>query len=57
MFISGFGFVFEWMQIGALGLLGCVITMIWRSFNDYDRDYYIPVEEVKKTELAAGRRV
>jgi cytochrome aa3-600 menaquinol oxidase subunit 1 len=57
MFVSGFGFVFEWMQIGALGLLGCVITMIWRSFNDYDRDYYIPVAEVKKTELAAGRRV
>ncbi|MCH5583695.1 cytochrome aa3 quinol oxidase subunit I [Shimazuella sp. AN120528] len=57
MFVAGFGFVFEWLQIGFLGLLGSVITMIWRSFNDYDRDYYIPVEEVKKTELAAGRRV
>jgi cytochrome aa3-600 menaquinol oxidase subunit 1 len=52
MFIAGFGFVFEWLQIATLGVIGVLATMLWRSFNDYDRDYYIPVDTIERTERA-----
>lgn len=58
-FIVGFGFVFEWLWMGVLGLIGVVATMFYRSFTDYDADYYIPVEEIEHEEahLAAKRRM
>ncbi|GGH75701.1 cytochrome aa3-600 menaquinol oxidase subunit 1 [Pullulanibacillus pueri] len=53
-FISGFGFVFGWYWIAALGLLGVAICMIARS-NNRNTDYHIPAEEVEETEAAYGR--
>lgn len=53
-FIAGFGFVFNWFIIAALGLLGVGICLILRSF-DYDTDYYVPVDEIKHIEAAHGR--
>lgn len=53
-FIAGFGFVFHWIWMGVIGLVGVAITLIMRSF-EYDTDYYIPVDEVKRTETSLGR--
>lgn len=51
-FIAGFGFVFGWMWMAIPGLIGVAVTMLAHSFN-YDTDYYIPVDEIKRTEDAA----
>jgi cytochrome aa3-600 menaquinol oxidase subunit 1 len=53
-FIAGFGFTFNWIWMGVLGMIGVVICLISRSFQ-YDVDYYIPAEEVERTETALGR--
>ena len=53
-FIAGFGFVFGWVWMAVIGMLGVGLTLIARSF-DYNDDYYIPAEEVKQTESALGR--
>jgi cytochrome aa3-600 menaquinol oxidase subunit I len=53
-FIAGFGFTFNWIWMGVAGLVGVAICLFARSF-DYDTDYYIPAEEVKRTEAALGR--
>ncbi|ANS73374.1 cytochrome ubiquinol oxidase subunit I [Paenibacillus yonginensis] len=50
-FVAGFGFVFEWWWFYIPGMIGVAICMIARSFS-YDTDYYIPVEEVERTEEA-----
>lgn len=50
-FFAGFGFVFNWMWLTIPALIGVAISMIARSFS-YDTDYYIPVDEVKRTEAA-----
>ncbi|MDO7907882.1 cbb3-type cytochrome c oxidase subunit I [Paenibacillus sp. JX-17] len=50
-FIAGFGFVFNWLWMAIPGLIGVAICMICRSFT-YDTDYYIPKEEVERTEAA-----
>ncbi|NOU74165.1 cytochrome ubiquinol oxidase subunit I [Paenibacillus sp. LMG 31458] len=50
-FFAGFGFVFNWMWLTIPALIGVAITMIARSFS-YDTDYYIPADEVKRTEAA-----
>ncbi|CAM4417873.1 cbb3-type cytochrome c oxidase subunit I [Paenibacillus xylanexedens] len=50
-FIAGFGFVFGWLWMAILGLAGVGICMIARSFS-YDTDYYIPVDEIKRTEAS-----
>lgn len=50
-FIAGFGFVFLWTWMAILGLIGVACCMIARSFQ-YDTDYYIPVEEIEKTEAS-----
>ncbi|GIO12869.1 cytochrome ubiquinol oxidase subunit I [Cohnella xylanilytica] len=55
-FIAGFGFVFDWMWMAIPGLIGVAACMLAHSFN-YDTDYYIPVDEIKRTEAAAGRGV
>ncbi|WP_044641438.1 cytochrome aa3 quinol oxidase subunit I [Risungbinella massiliensis] len=49
-FVAGFGFIFEWFFIGALGLLGVFGTMIYRSLNDYDQDFYVQVDEIERIE-------
>jgi cytochrome aa3-600 menaquinol oxidase subunit 1 len=50
-FIAGFGFTFEWFWMGIIGLIGVAITLFTRSFQ-YDTDYYIPVDEIERTEKA-----
>jgi cytochrome aa3-600 menaquinol oxidase subunit 1 len=53
MFVAGFGLVFEWYLIAMIGLIGVVLCMLWRSFNDYDSHHYVYVEEIKKHEMAS----
>jgi cytochrome aa3-600 menaquinol oxidase subunit 1 len=53
-FIAGFGFVFNWFWMGAIGLIGVVITLIARS-QERDTEYEIPAEEIRRTESALGR--
>lgn len=53
-FIAGFGFVFNWLVLAGVGLLGVIICMILRSL-DRHTDYHIPVDEIVRTETALGR--
>ncbi|GAA3404896.1 cbb3-type cytochrome c oxidase subunit I [Paenibacillus hodogayensis] len=53
-FIAGFGFVFHWTWFVVAGLTGVAVCMLAHSFND-DTDYYIPVEEIERTEAEKGR--
>ncbi|MFE8583880.1 cytochrome o ubiquinol oxidase subunit I [Sphingomonas sp. NCPPB 2930] len=46
---AGFGMIWYMWWLAALGLIGVVVVAIWHTFN-YDRDYYIPVDEVVATE-------
>ncbi|MDR6146624.1 cytochrome o ubiquinol oxidase subunit 1 [Sphingomonas sp. SORGH_AS870] len=46
---AGFGMIWYMWWLAALGLVGVVVVAIWHTFN-YDRDYYIPVDEVVATE-------
>jgi cytochrome aa3-600 menaquinol oxidase subunit I len=55
-FIAGFGFVWGWTWWIVIGLAGVGISMLVRSFQ-YDTDYYIPVDEVRRTEASLGRAV
>ncbi|NBD23742.1 cbb3-type cytochrome c oxidase subunit I [Paenibacillus glycinis] len=55
-FTVGFGLVFHWLWIAIPGFIGIAATMLAHSFN-YDTDYYIPVDEIKRTEAEAGRIV
>ncbi|MCY9670292.1 cbb3-type cytochrome c oxidase subunit I [Paenibacillus alginolyticus] len=48
-FMTGFGFVFHWLWLTIPGLVGVAVCMIVHSFN-YDTDYYIPVDEIERTE-------
>ncbi|MDF2725187.1 MAG: quinol oxidase subunit 1, partial [Paenibacillus sp.] len=48
-FIAGFGFVFHWLWLAIPGLIGVVICMLVHSFT-YNNEYYIPAEEVVRTE-------
>ncbi|MEK3720157.1 cbb3-type cytochrome c oxidase subunit I [Paenibacillus sp. FSL H8-0034] len=50
-FVAGFGFVWSWMWMAIPGLIGVVVCLLVRSFT-YNTDYYIPVDEVKRTEAA-----
>ncbi|MRX71173.1 cytochrome aa3 quinol oxidase subunit I [Bacillus lacus] len=49
LFISGFALVFSIWWMAILGLIGTFVCMIIRSF-DYDKGYYVSVEEIKETE-------
>lgn len=51
-FIAGFGFVWDWKWMIVLGLGGVIVSMLVRSFT-YNTDYYIPVDEIERTEAAA----
>jgi cytochrome aa3-600 menaquinol oxidase subunit I len=55
-FVAGFGLVFDWLWMAIPGFIGIVVCMLAHSFN-YKTDYYIPVDEIKRTEAAAGRGV
>ncbi|MFY0542813.1 cbb3-type cytochrome c oxidase subunit I [Brevibacillus sp. H7] len=55
-FIAGFGFVWGWTWMIVIGLAGVGACMWARSFQ-YDTDYYIPVDEVRRTEASLGRAV
>lgn len=48
-FLAGFGFVFHWQWLTIPGLIGVVACMLVHSFN-YNNDYYIPVDEITRTE-------
>ncbi|WP_270180532.1 cytochrome aa3 quinol oxidase subunit I [Alkalihalobacillus sp. CinArs1] len=48
-FISGFGMVFSWHWMSIAGLIGVLATMVMRSF-DYDKGFYVSVEEIEKLE-------
>ena len=37
--------------MGIIGLIGVAVTLIIRSFQ-YDTDYFIPVDEIERTEKA-----
>lgn len=54
MFIAGFGFVFWWFWMAIPGVLGVIGCLIARSF-EYNDSHLIPVEEIERTERAAGR--
>jgi cytochrome aa3-600 menaquinol oxidase subunit 1 len=53
-FVAGFGFVFSWTWMGFVGLAGVGACLLARSFQ-YDTDYYIPVDEIRRTEASYGR--
>ncbi|TFE19849.1 cbb3-type cytochrome c oxidase subunit I [Cohnella luojiensis] len=53
-FVAGFGLVFDWLWMAIPGLIGVGACMLYHSFN-YNTDYYIPVDEIKRTEAAARR--
>lgn len=53
-FIAGFGFVWQWYWMAVPGLVGVAACMIARSFV-YDDHHFVPVEEIERTERAAGR--
>lgn len=55
-FIVGFGFVFDWLWLIVPGAVGIAGSMLYHSFN-YDTDYYVTVDEIKKIEAKAGRVV
>ncbi|MBB3878721.1 cytochrome o ubiquinol oxidase subunit I [Sphingomonas pseudosanguinis] len=46
---AGFGMIWYMWWLAAFGLIGVIVVAIWHTFN-YDRDYYIPVDEVVATE-------
>ncbi|WP_314374112.1 cytochrome o ubiquinol oxidase subunit I [Sphingomonas paucimobilis] len=50
----GFGMIWYMWWLAAIALVGVVVVAIWHTFN-YDRDYYIPVEEVVATESERRR--
>ncbi|WP_028401748.1 cytochrome aa3 quinol oxidase subunit I [Ectobacillus panaciterrae] len=53
-FVAGFGLTFNWVPMGLIGLTGVGICLLARSFQ-YKKDYYIPIDEVKRTEASLGR--
>lgn len=53
-FISGFGLVFNQFAIAAVGLIGIIVCMLLRSFDD-DTGYWISVDEIKRTEASLRR--
>ncbi|EXX88870.1 quinol oxidase subunit 1 [Paenibacillus darwinianus] len=50
-FVAGFGFVWGWYWMAIPGLIGVGVCMLVHSFT-YDNEYYIPVDEIKRTEAA-----
>ncbi|GGI97229.1 cytochrome ubiquinol oxidase subunit I [Alicyclobacillus cellulosilyticus] len=53
-FVAGFGLVFNWYMLAVAGFLGVGLCLLLRSFAE-DKAYFIPVEEIARTEAALGR--
>jgi cytochrome o ubiquinol oxidase subunit 1 len=52
--VLGFSMIWSIWWLAALSFVGLVAAVIIHSFN-YDRDYYVPVEEVERTENGRGQ--
>jgi len=52
----GFGMIWYMWWLAVIGFIGMIATAIFHTFN-YDRDYYIPVEEVEASEDAHTRQL
>jgi cytochrome aa3-600 menaquinol oxidase subunit 1 len=50
-FVGGFGLVFQQFTIAAVGLIGVVVCMLWRSLEK-DTGHWISVDEIEQTEAA-----
>ncbi|MGE6598600.1 cytochrome aa3 quinol oxidase subunit I [Bacillus proteolyticus] len=50
--LAGFALVFSWFWLAAIGGVGILACLIYRSF-DYDDGYYVSVDEIKETEHIA----
>lgn len=53
-FVMGFGLVFTWWIIAALGMAGVIATLIFTGF-DIDDHKHLGADEIRKTEAALGR--
>ncbi|MFD1677492.1 cbb3-type cytochrome c oxidase subunit I [Alicyclobacillus fodiniaquatilis] len=53
-FVAGFGFVFNWYVLAAIGLAGVALCMVLRALEEDDEDV-IPVKEILETEHGLGR--
>ena len=53
-FIAGFGLVFGWIWMALIGLVGIILGLILRSFEN-DEGHHIPVDVIERTEREAGR--
>ncbi len=52
----GFALVWHIWWLAGLSFVGLIVASIWHTFN-YDRDYYIPAEEVTATEEQRTREL
>ena len=52
----GFGMIWYMWWLAAIAFVGMIATAIIHTFN-YDRDYYIPAEEVAEIEDARTRQL
>ena len=50
----GFGLVFSWWVIAALGFAGVIASLVWAWF-DYDQHRHVHAEEIRLMEAALGR--
>ena len=48
--LAGFALVFSWFWLAAIGGIGILACLIYRSF-DYDEGYYISVDEIKNQNM------
>jgi cytochrome aa3-600 menaquinol oxidase subunit 1 len=53
-FVFGFGAVFEWWMVAALGALGVVAVLFYSAF-DSDEWKHVSADEIRETELELGR--
>ena len=54
--ICGFALVWYIWWLAALSFLAIIAVSIAHTFN-YDRDYYVPVDEVERVEKARDREL
>jgi len=54
--VLGFAMIWYIWWLAALSFAALIAAIIIHTFN-YNRDYYVPVDEVEKTEVAHGRAV
>jgi cytochrome o ubiquinol oxidase subunit I len=55
-FLVGFGFVWEINWLAAVSIIGIIIVLIARTFNE-DSEYTIPAEVVEKMEVSQTKKV